>query len=268
MADDTTGGLDTVKEELKAAIAGRFASPFLGAFTVSWLVWNHRLVFVLFSGMAVADRFQYIDEKLYPTLVSFLVLNIGGPLVSALAYIFLLPYPTEWVHKWNLNRKLRLRYAELHADGHRLLTASEADAIRAENVSLKNTLNKRRGELAREQIKVAALSMKNLERRSRDDIEQAYTAYLLSQPFVLESSNAQYGSKVVFRDDGSLEIGNFPGNIRWAYSDQKVHLFDSDAERGKMGFLEFNQLANVFEGILQTFNAVKLRGVYHSTDFK
>ncbi len=51
MSDEAQNTLDAVKEEIKSAVSSRFNSPLLGTFIVSWLAWNHRLIFVLFSSL-------------------------------------------------------------------------------------------------------------------------------------------------------------------------------------------------------------------------
>jgi len=267
MADESNSDLASIAGEVKTAMLGRFNSPFLGAFIVSWLVWNHRLVFVLFSGLSVPERFRYIDETLYPTVETFLCLNVGGPLLSALAYIFLLPWPTEWVHKWNLHRKQRLWYAEQVAEGKRLLTHEESQTIRAENLKLKSSLNQRRQELVNSETRAATLAMLGLDRLKRDALERVHTAYLTSQPFIIEGSGSQVAKKIIFRDEGAAEFEGSSGNVRWSFHEGKVHLYDADQEKGRLGHVQFNQSSLAFEGQLTEFGHVRIKGAYSARAF-
>ena len=267
MSEDQNNLLETLKAETKSAISGRFASPFLGTFSISWLLWNHRLIFVLFSDLAIDQRFHYIDTRLYPTAFLFLVMNIGGPLISALAYIFLLPYPTEWVHRWNLYRKQRLRDQDRRSEARRLLTEEEGVAYRTQVNELKMSLKSRGIELARASVRAAALSMTSLDRLRADDVEHAHTRYLTSQPFRLISVNTQTGTRITFEGDGTVEIEKFPGNIHWKYSERKIYLFNADDSAGNMGFVIFDAKTQDFEGNLVGFSAVRIRGMYHEVDF-
>ncbi|MNM34509.1 hypothetical protein D3C81_451560 [compost metagenome] len=141
MSEEAQNTLDAVKEEVKSAISSRFNSPFAGAFIISWLAWNHRLIFVLFSGMTVDQRFHYIDERLYPTWLEFSIFNFLGPLLSALVYIFLLPWPAKWVHRWNLKMKRDIREVELESSGEEVLTLPATKNIHEKIASQKKTIN-------------------------------------------------------------------------------------------------------------------------------
>lgn len=269
MAEESNGTLELIKEQVKAAVVERFNSPFLGAFIVSWLLWNHRVFFVLFSDLSIDARFHYIDERLYPTVGSFLALNLIGPLASALAYIFLLPWPTEWVHRWNLQRKLRLWYSEKEAEGSRFLTQVESDELRSQISDLKDKLNTRRIELLKAHRRAKALSMKMTAGLHEEDQREIHSKYLTSQAFVLEAGSSAGSSALwTFAVDGALDIKGFAANTRWHFADGKVHVYNADEGGGSMGYLTFNQATNKFEGTLSHFGGARLKGIAHAVDFE
>ncbi|WP_313250743.1 hypothetical protein [Stenotrophomonas sp.] len=268
MSDEAQNTLDAVKEEVKNAVSTRFNSPFLGAFIVSWLAWNHRLIFVLFSGMTVDERFHYIDERLYPTAAVFAWMHIVGPILSALAYILLLPWPTEWVHKWNLTRKLRLKYAELSSEGNRLLTQEESDEYRAEVTELKRKLNEKRIELLEQRRKVSAMAILTQEGVTAELSDQQHRAYLASQAFIVEVGQINHDSSPwYFRDGDEVSIQKMRMNLRWHFSKGQLHFFDADEEKGNLGFLTFNPAIKKYEGRLVGLGDVRLRGAHYSSDF-
>ncbi|WP_447595829.1 hypothetical protein [Stenotrophomonas rhizophila] len=267
MSGEPTGTVELIKEQVKAAVLERFNSPFLGAFIVSWLLWNHRVFFVLFADLPVNERFHYIDERLYPTVGSFIALNLVGPLASALAYIFLLPWPTEWVHRWNLQRKLRLWYSEKEAEGSRFLTQEESDELRSQVSELKEKLNISQGDLFGAQRRLKAVSMKGLAGYDERKKKSVHLEYLTSQRFSLDSGVLGNPSVWTFNRDGTIDIKGFAGNVRWQFSDGEVQIYDADGGGSSMGHLTFDQGSNRFEGILSHFGGSRLTGMAHSEDF-
>ncbi|MEN5365630.1 hypothetical protein ABE571_04430 [Stenotrophomonas sp. TWI273] len=260
--------VETFKEEVKAAALSRVNSPFLGAYLVSWVLWNHRMIFALFSGMPLGQRFHYIDEVLYPTAKTFALYHFLGPILSTIVYIFLVPWPTEWVHRWNLQRKLRLKQADLRADGHRLLTEAESVELQKKVGELRTTLAEMRGELTGERRKVRALSMKTLEGRRADEIERILINYVTSQPFKIRAGRAEFkdGTTMRFNRDGAVEITGYR-NMRWAYVAQEIRLFDADQDQGALGPVRFANSSNAFEGTLEGLGMVQIQGIYSHVDF-
>lgn len=268
MTDQTENMLETIKDEIKAAAVSRFNSPFVGAFLVSWVLWNHRLIFALFSSLPLGERFHYIDEVLYPTTGAFALHHLIGPTLSTILYIFVMPWPTEWVHRWNLQRKLRLRHAELRAEGHRLLTEMESHQLLTKVGELKESLARMRGELTSERRKTRALSLQTMAGRKDEDIKAIHTAYLTSQAFTIRAGKAAFPdpTHIRFTADGAVDIPGF-SNVRWAYAKNSIHLYDADQEQGAMGQLQFAVHSNTFEGTLEGLGLVQIKGVYSHVDF-
>lgn len=272
MSDELKDTLEAAKEEVKSTISSRFNSPFLGAFIVSWLAWNHRLIFVLFSSMTVDQRFHYIDERLYPTLTAFLLLNVGGPLLSALTYIFVMPWPTEWVHRWNLTRKSRLRNAELRAEGERLLSERESSELRAKMSALKETLAQERDSLARAGRNVLALRVKLSDRFDTKERNLIFERYLKSQPFEVDGeTHRHFSSPWIFGPKGEL-VATMPGNLYWNFDANGLSIFDADASLdsrpSKVASFTFDQDRNLFVGHFEHHGALSLKGQHSSGIFE
>lgn len=99
-------------DSIGAAVKDRFTNPLTGAFIISWLIWNYKLVVILISDMKPYVKFAYVQNNLYPDYMSALVWGVLVPLATALAYIIIYPYPSRWVYEYALkqsreNRKIR-----------------------------------------------------------------------------------------------------------------------------------------------------------------
>jgi len=260
--------LEDIKQELKSSVAGRFNSPLLGAFLVSWVAWNHRTIFVLFSDLTINARFHYIDEKIYATLTSFLILNFIGPLASTVAYIFILPLPTEWVHRWNLYRKRRLKEAELASEGKRLLTEEEGGVLKTKVDQLKGKLDEKRSELATATRKMHAMAMRLLDGLDENSSQSVLYKYLTSQDFLIDNAHLGEGPTIwKFKHSGEVEIPNYPGTTQYRIRRGKVYIIDPELNNDGVGELEFNNDFYCFVGSVVAIGLIRLRGVAQSTDF-
>lgn len=269
MTDQAESTIEAIKEEIKSIAVSRFSSPFVGAFIVSWLLWNHRLMFTLFSSVPLSDRFKYIDETLYPSFQLFFGYNIAGPLFSTLIYIFVIPWPTEWVHNWNLHRKLRLRYAELRSEGKRLISEEESHSLKESLADMRAKLEERRRDLIAARRKISAIAMLNVDRLSKNDAIHVCHEYLFSQNFKFHSSGQSPSNvpEIHFARDHSVDLPGYK-NVRWAFSDQKLRLFDTDKDLAEqIGEYRFLLGKHLFEGTLVNSKST-IVGIYRGTDFE
>src|SRR4051812_3673432 len=132
MADEkeSDGAIKDLWKDLRLSFHERLSNPLIGSFVISWLVWNHRMLTVLFSSKTVEERFAYIDTTLYPNWQSALGHNLLGPLACALAYIFIYPYPAKWVNGFWLRRENERKKQRDEIEGGMLLTQKESEEIR------------------------------------------------------------------------------------------------------------------------------------------
>lgn len=268
MKDQNETIMETLKEELKTTAASRLNSPLIGAYLVSWLLWNHRMILTLLSGLPLDQRFHYIDEVLYPTVQTFTFYHLIGPALSTAFYIFLMPWPTEWVYRWNLYRKHRLRQAELRAEGHRLLTEEESVELQKKIGELRATLAEMRNDLTQDRRKIRALRIKTIGGRKGADIERINSEYITSQPFKIRAGRGDLKENAIirFNRDHSVDVDGYR-NMRWHFSGNDLHLFDAEQEHGALGSVKFAESSNSFEGQIEGLGAVQIKGVFSQIDF-
>ena len=269
MTENTETTMDAIKEEIKSIAVSRFSSPFLGAFIVSWLLWNHRLIFTLFSSIPISDRFKYIDETLYPSFSLFFNYNFAGPFISSLIYIFIIPWPTEWVHNWNLHRKLRLRYAELRSEGKRLISEEESYTLKESLAEMRAKLEDRRRDLVAARRKTSAIAMLNIDRLEKNDAIRTCHEYLYSQKFKLHSGASPTSSvpEIHFAKDNSVDLPGY-SNVRWSFNGQFLSLFDVDKDAAEqIGEFHFSLKKRRFEGTLVNAKST-IAGLHQIADFE
>ncbi|MNM83534.1 hypothetical protein D3C81_955970 [compost metagenome] len=197
----------TTLEAVRGTFLSRFNSPFLGAFLVSWLVWNHRLILVLVSGMDVDKRFNYIDQTLYPTATYSLWMNLGGPLVSTLVYIFLLPWVTEWVHEWNLSRAKKLSEATRRSKGEELLGREESERYRVDRERRLEQIDNLNKKVEQANIELAGWRAVAAVRLDSKDPAAAIIGFLTSQKFTFTDGGQPFSSvrvKISFGPMGNV----------------------------------------------------------------
>lgn len=121
--------LSDLMKDLRGAWGSRISNPLTGAFAISWVAVNFRLIVVLLSSSPFVEKFRFIDAALYPTTADFLLKCIALPLALAIFYIYAIPVPTEKVYRWTLDRQRRLNTIAREVAGERLLSADEARAF-------------------------------------------------------------------------------------------------------------------------------------------
>lgn len=202
MATESNNTLSEISSEVKAAVANRLRNPFLSVFTLAWLAWNHRLLFVLFGDMSVVDRFAYIDKSMYPTWKEFVWLNIVGPALSTLLYVIFIPWLAERTLVLNLWYQRRQKVAERRSDGLELLTLQES-------VQLNERIANRDKQIGDLNIKLAGLQTT----AARHDLQDA----------LRESENDNAIVNALFE---YLTVGRFSEKINYTSSELSAVRFD------------------------------------------
>lgn len=119
---------------LKEVISERISSPLSASFIVSWLVINYKFLLVIFSFVALDEKFRYITE-LYPsdtwtglgmTILKLLVL----PLLAAGFYIYIYPIPARAVFRHAKTEQVKLQATRTEIENARVLTVEEADQLK------------------------------------------------------------------------------------------------------------------------------------------
>lgn len=145
-----------VMNSIKAKLYERNSSPLLGAFVLSWCIWNFRLLMVIFSEATIQDKLSlienkktaYIDYFVFDNCASWKILcdihpyltqGILLPLISAIAFIFVYPKPAKWIYSYWRTEQKNLREERQKIEDEELLSEEESrevklDALKAVSI--------------------------------------------------------------------------------------------------------------------------------------
>ena len=244
--------MENLLNSIKAVLYERTSSPLFGALFVSWLAWNYRTVFVLFSELPVADRFQYVQDVLYPNpqqSVGFLVLL---PTATALIYLFLMPYPARWVHRFWRARQKELRDDRLEIEGATQLTVEESRQIRQSVIDIQSEYDRalRQSESEIERIKALAGDHQQEIERLEKELADARATSKSEEPGELVDSdviskiirtrpyrlfhNPEVGRSrskmMMFGPSGKIIEGGNNNENSWTIKDGKLELVQADGK--------------------------------------
>uniref|UniRef100_Q47D47 Uncharacterized protein n=1 Tax=Dechloromonas aromatica (strain RCB) TaxID=159087 RepID=Q47D47_DECAR len=121
--------LDDLTKEIKAQLYERVKSPLFGAFAFSWVAWNYRALLALVSDLEFADKMAFID-KAYPTAWELSLHGALGPLISALLFLWLYPYPARFMYSYWAKQQKELKKVQQSIEDETPLTQEEANALR------------------------------------------------------------------------------------------------------------------------------------------
>lgn len=149
--------MEEIIKSMKAHLYDRIGSPLFGAFAFSWIIWNYKLIIIIFSGASVLDKFQYIANLYQVThLDLWLVGKISTPdqmlsgvlypMFTSLLIIFVYPWPALWVYQFNLYTTRKLVAAKVKYHDEKPMDQSEARKLRRTNFDLKFLYDKDLGE--------------------------------------------------------------------------------------------------------------------------
>lgn len=119
--------IEDLFESAKQTWAERLASPLLGGFVASWGLWNWKFLVILFSDASVTTTFKLVETVAFPDLTSKVLYGFMFPLASALAYVFVYPYPALKIYEFTLRRQRESNQAKQKISDEILL--SEAETI-------------------------------------------------------------------------------------------------------------------------------------------
>lgn len=126
--------LDDILASTKESLAERLSSPFLGSFVVAWCLWNWKFLVILFSAATVSQTFNLVEKVAYPDWYTIVTCGILYPVLSALAYIFIYPYPARFIYAFTLRRQREINETRQQIADETPLTVEESRRIRAEYV--------------------------------------------------------------------------------------------------------------------------------------
>lgn len=122
--------IEDISNSVKAELYGRATSPLFGAFILSWSVWNWKFWLVVFSSMEASKKIDFIDGALYSGWIQSSAFLIIGPLLTALAYIYIYPIPAKVVYKYSGTQKKQLKAIKVEIEDETPMTQEEHNRLR------------------------------------------------------------------------------------------------------------------------------------------
>lgn len=253
MSDSPAEGIRDLGEGVKAEFLSRLRSPLVGAFVISWLLWNHRVLFVLFSDMKVGKKFDFIDMDLFASSADFWLSNTLWPLLSAAGYIFIVPIATRWVHRWNLWRRRLLHEDDLRSEGLKVLPVWEAAKLRTLAFERKSQVEKLIEEVEGLTIRTTQLAAMHACAQNRDTkhTPPELVDYLATRSFVMwgDVPNKPISRHEFSADGGLVSYGMNKSKSSnadvWEMEGLKLLLLEKDH---LLGELAFDSSDGVFRG--------------------
>lgn len=121
---------------VKAQLYDRLTSPLLGCFLLSWVIWNYKFIFTLFSEMKTEDKFKFIENYIYVGHYAHFIYGLLLPFIITLFFIFIYPYPAKFAYAFFRKRQVELKEIQQKIDDETPLTRDEARKIRSDAVKM------------------------------------------------------------------------------------------------------------------------------------
>tara|TARA_R110002051_G_scaffold83858_2_gene148669 strand:- start:265 stop:1041 length:777 start_codon:yes stop_codon:yes gene_type:complete len=128
--------INDIINSIKVQLHERATSPLLGAFIISWALWNYRFILVLASSTPITDKFLIIDSTIFFSPETYYLPGLIYPLATTLAFIFLYPYPAKLIYGYSRHRQNELKELRQKIDDETPLTKEEARQIRREALNI------------------------------------------------------------------------------------------------------------------------------------
>lgn len=171
---------EEVSNSIKAYLYERAVSPLMGGFIISWCIWNYKLILLVISETPILEKFSIINDKLYSTWFEIIIYGLALPLTTTAIYIFLYPYPAEYVFRFTQKRQRRLSNIKREIEGSTLLSIDEAREIRHKQYILEEQYNiaidKKNNEIEKLKQDIITLSKEN--KATDIDVSQKKTRWL------------------------------------------------------------------------------------------
>lgn len=114
---------------IKAYLYERAVSPLLGSLIISWCAWNYKFLLLLVSGLTFSEKLRF-THVLYSNDYEIFLQGMLFPFLTSVAYLFIFPYPAQFVYKFSLRRQKALNDLKNEQQENELLTLEQSKAIR------------------------------------------------------------------------------------------------------------------------------------------
>lgn len=170
---------DDMLKSIRAQLYERAVSPLMSSLLISWSVWNYKFILLIFSGVAITEKFRIIDEVLFSSVEQIYLQGMIYPIITSLVYIYIYPYPARRVYQFSRNRQKEISDIKRQIEDETLLTAKESRSIRREIYAVEEEnqkeLERKNYEIEKLKLEIEGLekkkSVKTEESLAKDDIE-------------------------------------------------------------------------------------------------
>lgn len=165
--------LESLGKSLSNIIDERLSNPLVVSFVLAWSGWNYKFIVLLLSKTPAMQTFDLIADELYPCWQAYVFRGMLFPLLTTLAYIYVLPYFSTFVNdRWRKNQLNDQRNRQQYED-KKLLTEEEAREYRARQRELEGQLDaaQKEGEQQKADLKKADAENRNLLEKAALGIE-------------------------------------------------------------------------------------------------
>lgn len=209
---------DAIKS-IKAHLYDRVASPLSGSLIISWVLWNYKFLFILFSSEHVSIRFALIKDIYYQETainlysmqfhtLHWVKFGVVFPFVSALLYIFVYPLLSLPVYRFSLWAQNKFIDAKNVSDKKKRLTVEESAAIIEESYSRKQDyetrLSKHESDNIATQKQLKELRSSMLQREGDADKSKAYESQIQKLNKIIDDLTKASEEKTSSEPEGVL----------------------------------------------------------------
>ena len=227
--------IDDAFKSIKAYLYERNSSPLLGSFVTSWLIWNYKILFLLFSDLKYNEKVAEIEmfyrsveiRELFGLaqweLTNYVSLGIVFPLMTAVFYLFIFPWPARWVYHFSLWQQRLTANLKRTVEGKQLLTVEEARKLRMELAgaekeltdSFERTLRKKDREIELLKVEISNLGNGGTEKDNQlENIE--------------ENVESMTNSEIDEESNPSKEESDDSVEIKWTVDSETEKLLQSN----------------------------------------
>lgn len=195
---------------VKAQLYDRLTSPLLGCFLLSWVIWNYKFIFTLFSDMKIEDKFKFIDGSIYSGDCSHFIYGLLLPFVTTLFFIFIYPYPAKFAYAFFRKRQVELKEIQQKIDDETPLTRDEARKIRSDAVKMSIEFEQEIEKLREENLSLRSIIKKINENQGGDsaNISETQLSRKVNREAEITHDDEQNYNYEPFFDSNSKLSGN------------------------------------------------------------
>lgn len=129
---------EDITKSIKSSLYDRVSSPLFGAFSISWCIWNYKLLLTLLSSMDIHGKIEHIETVLYPDYQALLLIGFIYPLVISVLFILAYPIPARFIYKYWHKQQIQLKTIKQNIEDETPLTIEESREIRREILNLES----------------------------------------------------------------------------------------------------------------------------------